>query len=528
MHEIGLILALLAAVVALAILAQKMDIPYPILLVIGGLALGFVPGLPAVELRPDLVFLLFLPPLLYLSAWFTSWRDFRANRRPIALLAIGLVLTTTTVVALVAHLAVPGLPWSSAFVLGAIVSPTDAIAATSIAQRLGLPRRVVTVLEGESLVNDATGLVAYRFAVAAVVTGAFSLQEAGVQFVVASGGGIAVGLIVGSLGRFIWGWSDDTYVAIILSFFPPFAAYFLAEPFHLSGVLAVVTAGLMIARRSSLSFSSDARLQATSVWQTVGFLLNGLAFILIGLQLPHILDGLASRPIGQLVWSGAIVSLAAILARIAWMFPATYLPRLLFPRIRANDPYPSWRPVAVLAWCGMRGVVSLAAALSLPFETEAGAPFPARDLILFLTFCVIFATLVVQGLSLPRLIRALGLHDDGLTEREMAKAQLRAAEAALARIEELADEEWAPAEKVERLRNEYLYRIERLAIKHDGDDARRAEVETIMTGYQRLRRELLAAERREVVRLRDTGVINDEAMHRVERTLDLEETRLDA
>jgi Na+/H+ antiporter len=527
MHNAEVVLGLLAAVAVLAIVARAINVPYPILLVLGGLALGFVPGLPAVELSPDVVFLLFLPPLLYLSAWTTSWRDFRANRRPIGLLAIGLVLTTTIVVAVVAHLAIPGMPWSVAFVLGAIVSPTDAIAATTIARRLGVPRRIVTVVEGESLVNDATGLVAYRFAVAAVVSGTFSLWDAGWQFVVLSLGGIAVGLAVGWCSRFIWRWADDIYVEIVLSFAPAFGAYLLAEALHVSGVLAVVTSGLFVAWWSPRIIAPDARLRGTAVWETVGFLLNGLAFILIGLQLRGILHTLTGRSTGSLIAYGALVSAAVIVTRILWTFPATYLPRLMFPRLRANDPYPQWQIVAVLAWCGMRGVVSLAAALALPLSTDQGAPFPARDLVIFLTFCVILATLVVQGLTLPPLIRVLDLHDDGTTEHEVAKAQLRAAEAALARIEELMDEEWAPPEKLERLRAEYAYRIERLTAIH-GDDARRAEYDGITTGYQRLRRELFAAERRTVIRLRDEGTINDEVLHRLERTLDLEEARLES
>jgi Na+/H+ antiporter len=527
MHNAEVILALLAAVAVLAIVARAINVPYPILLVFGGLALGFVPGLPQIELRPDVIFLLFLPPLLYLSAWFTSWRDFRANRRPISLLAIGLVLTTTIVVAVVAHLAIPAMPWSVAFVLGAIVSPTDAIAATTIAQRLGVPRRIVTVVEGESLVNDATGLVAYRFAVAAVVSGTFSLLNASWHFVFLSAGGIAVGLVIGWLSRFIWRWPNDTYVEIVLSFAPPFAAYLTAEAIQVSGVLAVVTTGLFVAWRSPQLLTPEVRLRTTSVWATVGFLLNGLAFILIGLQLRGILHVLSGWSIGSLIGYGALVSAAVIVVRILWVFPGAYLPRLLFPRLRANDPYPPWQMVAALAWCGMRGVVSLAAALALPLSTDSGAAFPARDLVIFLTFCVILATLVVQGLTLTPLIQLLGLHDDGQTEHEVAKAQLRAAEAALARIEELADEEWAPAEKVERLRAEYAYRIERLAARH-GDGAQRAEYDGITAGYQRLRRELFTVERLTVISLRDDGMISDEVLHRLERTLDLEEARLEA
>lgn len=527
MHNAEVILGLLAVVAVLAIVARTINIPYPILLVVGGLALGFVPGLPQVELSPDLIFLLFLPPLLYLSAWTTSWRDFRANRRPISLLAIGLVLVTTVVIAVVAHLAIPGMPWSVAFVLGAIVSPTDAIAATTIAQRLGVPRRLVTVIEGESMVNDATGIVAYRFAVAAVVSGTFSLWSAGWHFIVLGTGGVAVGLIVGWFSRFLWRWPTDVYVEIVLSFVPAFAAYLLAEAVHVSGVLAIVTAGIFVSWRAPQLLTPEVRLRATSVWETVGFLLNGLAFILIGLQLRSILHALTGWSTLSLIGYGALVSAAVIVTRILWVFPGAYVPRFVFPRLRANDPYPPWQMVAALAWCGMRGVVSLAAALALPLATDSGAAFPARDLVIFLTFCVILATLVVQGLTLAPLIRLLDLHDDGQTEHEVAKGQLRAAEAALARIEELLDEDWAPPEKLERLRAEYAYRIERLTASH-GDAARRAEYDGISAGYQRLRRELFTTERRTVIRLRDDGVINDEVLHRLERTLDLEEARLDS
>jgi CPA1 family monovalent cation:H+ antiporter len=527
MYDAEIILGLLAAVVALAIVARAINVPYPILLVLGGLALCFIPGLPQIELSPEIIFLLFLPPLLYLSAWFTSWRDFRANRRPIGMLAIGLVLVTTVVVAVVVHLAIPGVPWPVAFVLGAIVSPTDSIAATAIARRLGVPRRIVTVVEGESLVNDATGLVAYRFAVAAVVTGTFSLWNAGWHFVVLSVGGIAVGLVVGWLGRFAMRFPSDVYVEIVLSFVPPYAAYFLANALHVSSVLAVVTTGLFIAWASPLLLSAEVRLRATSVWKTVAFLLNGLAFILVGLQLRGILHGLTGWSTLSLIGYGALVSATVMVTRILWTFPAAYLPRLIFPRLRASDPYPPWQMVTVLAWCGMRGVVSLAAALALPLTISSGAPFPARDLVIFLTFCVILATLVVQGLTLPPLIRLLDLHDDGQTGHEVAKAQLRAAEAALARIEELVDEDWVPVEKVERVRAEYAYRIERLTASH-GDTARRAEYDGISAGYRRLRRELFLTERRAVISMRDEGIINDEVLHQLERTLDLEEARLEA
>ncbi len=528
-----MILVLLAAVAALATLAHRLGVPYPILLVLGGLVLGFVPGLPQVELKPELVFLLFLPPLLYVSALFTSWRDFRANLRPISLLAVGLVLMTTCVVAVVAHAAIEGLDWASAFVLGAIVSPTDAVAATAVAQRLGVPRRIVTVLEGESLVNDATGIVAYRIAAAAVVTGAFSLWEAGLQFVVGAVGGVAVGLAVGWV--ILWARrhvSEDPSVQNIISLLTPFVAYLPAEELpayiqddlHFSGVLAVVAAGLYLGRRGPYVISPETRLQGYAVWELVTFLLNGLIFILVGLQLRGIVEGLSEYSVTNLVLYGGLISLTVILVRFVWVFPATYVPRWASRRLRERDPSPPWQAVSVVAWTGMRGVISLAAALALPLTTDTGAPFPGRDLILFLTFCVILATLVVQGLSLPALIRALGLEDDGSREREEILGRIEVAQAALARIEELAEEEWMREDTAERLRGLYNFRRSRFAARFDGDED---GLEDRSVAYQRLMRELLRAQRITLIRLRNEGRISDEAMHRIERDLDLEESRLE-
>jgi Na+/H+ antiporter len=539
--EIEAILILLAAVAALATLANRIKIPYPILLVLGGLVLGFVPGLPRVDLEPEVVFLLFLPPLLYVSAIFTSWRDFRANLRPISLLAVGLVLMTTCVVAAVAHWAID-LPWASAFVLGAIVSPTDAIAATSVAQRLGVPRRIVTVLEGESLINDATGIVAYRIAVGAVVVGTFSLWQAGLQFVIGAIGGIAVGLAVGWV--IIWARrhaADDPDVQNTISLLTPFTAYLLAEEpshwawgqlglpgeFAFSGVLAVVTTGLYLGRRAPGVVSPETRLQGYAFWELVTFLLNGLIFALIGLQLEGIMERLSERTpysVPELVLYGALVSLAVILARFLWVFPATYVPRWLSRHIRQHDPSPPVRQVTVIAWTGMRGVISLAAALALPLTTAGGEPFPGRDIILFLTFCVILATLVVQGLSLPVLIRALGLEDDGSQEREEITGRIEVANAALARIEELVQENWVREDTAERVRGLYNYRRSRFAARSDGDDD---GLEERSVAYQHLTRELLRAQRMTLIRLRNEGWIGDEVMHRIEHDLDLEESRLE-
>jgi len=539
--QLEIIIGLLLAVAALATLAARLGVPYPILLVLGGSALGFVPQLPQVKLDPELVFLLFLPPLLYVSALFTSWRDFRANVRAISLLAVGLVLMTTLVVAAVVH-TVTELPWAAAFVLGAIVSPTDAIAATTVAQRLGVPRRIVTILEGESLVNDATGIVAYRVAVAAVITGAFSVWEASLQFVVGAVGGVAVGFAVGWL--VVWArrhLAEDPSVQNIVSLLTPFVAYLAAEELphslwealheqfgvpadlHFSGVLAVVTTGLYLGRKGPYIVSSGTRLQGYATWELITFLLNGLIFILIGLQLGSVVGELDTYTTVQLASYAILVSLTVIVVRVAWVFPATYVPRWAIRRIRERDPSPPWRNVSIVSWTGMRGVISLAAALALPFQTASGAQFPGRNLIIFLTFCVILATLVVQGLSLPVLIRALGLEDDHIGDKEETHGRIQVAEAALERLDELSNEDWVREDTTERMRGMYTYRRNRFASRFDGDPD---GVEERSAAYQRLMAELLGAQRLRLVRLRDEGSIGDEVMHRIERDLDLEESRL--
>jgi CPA1 family monovalent cation:H+ antiporter len=398
----------------------------------------------------------------------------------------------------------------------------------------------VTILEGESLVNDATGIVAYRIAVAAVVTGVFSLWEAGLQFVIGVAGGIVVGLAVGWL--VIWARrhvSEEPNVQNTISLLTPFVAYLMAEEpshwaweqlglpgeFAFSGVLSVVAAGLYLGRRGPYVISPETRLQGYAFWELVTFLLNGLIFSLIGLQLGGIVEGLSGYSAATLVLYAGLISLAVIFVRILWVFPATYVPRWASRSLRERDPSPSPRAVTVIAWTGMRGVISLAAALALPLSTESGAPFPGRDLILFLTFSVILMTLVAQGLSLPVLIRALGLEDDGSAEREEIKGRIKAAEAALARLEELIEEEWVREETAERMRGLYDYRRNRFSARFGGDED---GIEERSVAYQRLLRELLRAQRRTLLELRNEGVIGDEAMHRIERDLDLEESRLEA
>ena len=379
---LSLVLALLLVVALLTVAARRLGIPYPILMTLGGLALGVVLGLvpdqPRVELETELVFLLFLPPLLFSAAYFTSPRELADNARPIGLLAVGLVLTTTVVVAVVVHTLVPGMPWAVAFVLGAVVSPPDAVAATSIAQRLGLPRRVVIILEGESLVNDATALVAYRLAVVAAVSGLFSLGEATLSFIVVSVGGVVIGLAAGWAIAFVLARLEDPPVEVLLSLLAPFGAWLPAEALGVSGVLSVVTAGIVVGRKAPRIMSSDTRVLGSGVWQMVVFTLTGLVFILIGLQLPTILDNLsASRSFGELALWAVVVSVTVILVRLAWVFPGTYLPRLLSARVRERERMPAPRNVLIVGWAGMRGVVSLAAALALPPEVKAERRFPS-------------------------------------------------------------------------------------------------------------------------------------------------------
>jgi monovalent cation/hydrogen antiporter len=516
---------MLLAVVVLALFARRFHISYPILFVIGGTLLGFIPALPHVGLDPDIIFLVVLPPLLFPAALFTSWRDFRANLRPISMLAIGLVLFTTTIVAYFANFFLH-LPLSSGFVLGAIVSPPDAIAVTAIAERLKIPRRIITILEGESLVNDASALVAYRLAIVCVATGSFSWIQAGEQFFVIGTGGVIVGLAIGWMAEQFHRHVDDAPIEITFSLLTPFAAYLLAEHFQVSGVLAVVTAGLYLGRRLPEIISYQTRLRGGPVWEMLEFLLNGFVFILIGLQLPEILQALSrdQLPLRILIWHAAVITLVVIVIRILWVIPATYLPRLLFKNLCRHDPFPKWQHVAVVGWTGMRGVVSLAAALALPITMANGQPFPGRDLILFLTFVVIFATLVLQGLSLPVLIHWLGVKDDGIIEKEEREARIVANQTALERLNELAEPDAVREEALKRLRVEYEDHI--VQLQSSEPQKAGAPLRLFSSEYERLSHDALKVERRTIINLRNAGTISDEVLRRIQRDIDLAEARL--
>jgi CPA1 family monovalent cation:H+ antiporter len=520
-----LLVGLLAAVIALSTVARWASIPYPIVLVLGGLVLGFVPGLPKVQLDPDVVLVLFLPPLLYSAAFFGDLQAMRRNTRPILLTSIGLVLFTMGAVAVVAHELVDGLPWAAAFALGAVVSPTDPLAATTIMRRLSVPRRMVNVVEGESLVNDATALVSYKLALGVAAGETFSVLDASWHFVAGALGGIAIGLAVGVVIAEVRRRMEDPPVEVTVSLLSAYAAYIPAERAGASAVLAAVACGLYLGFRAPEIASPDSRIQAISFWQSFVFILNALLFILVGLQLRNILDSLSGYSAGSLIGYAAAVSAVVIAARLVWVFTVVYLVRVLDRRPSQRERRASWRMRLVSAWSGMRGSVSLAAALAIPFTTN-GHPFPQRDLIIFLTFSVIFATLVLQGLTLPALIRALGVRDDGSEEeREELHARLYQARAALERLDELEGEDWTRGDTVERMRGIYNYRRRRFGaragkVEDDGFEDR-------SVAYQQMVHAVIEAQRGELVRLRNEGAISSDVMRRLERELDLEETRLE-
>lgn len=524
MQQEELFLGLLVAVAVLVSIARRINVPYPILLVLGGLIFGFIPGLPSIKLNPDIVLLLFLPPLLYWESLSVSLRDLRANVGQISSLAIGLVLATAASVGWIAHTLIPGFSWPAAFVLGAVIAPTDEVAVVPVIERLGVPRRLEAIIEGESLINDGISLVLYRLAITAVATGFFSFWYAGLQFVVASLGGIVIGLIVGwligQLRRRIY----DPPVENTVSLLTGFVSYFPAEALGVSGVLAVLATGLYLGRQGPRFIAPTTRLQAQAFWGMLTFILNGILFLLVGLELREVLSALSNVPLRLLIFYGASVTLAAVLVRLLWVFPGAYLPRALSARLRRHNPSLPWQHVTLLGWTGIRGGISLAAALAIPLTTSDGSPFPQRAMIIFLTFSVIFATLILQGLSLPLVIRWLGIGADDDEQKEENTARMMAAQAGIARLDALVAEGWVPDELAEDVREHYVNRraryVARLNKKGDGRHEKFAKL------ARRLNRELVKAERHEIIRLRDEGVINDEVLRRVQHDLDLSSARL--
>ncbi len=520
MHEIQILLVLLVGVVLLAVLAGRVVLPYPMLLVGVGLTVGLVPGLPRITLAPDLVFLLFLPPILYAAAWYTSFNEFKRNIEPIAVLAVGLVLATTVGVAWAARTFIPGLSWAEGFLLGAIISPPDAVAATAVLQGLNVSKRLVTIIEGESLVNDSTGLVAFGFALEAVLTGRFSLAEAGGQFVVVSLGGIGIGwglgwLLVRLHKHLLMAPAVETALTLVT----PFAAYLLAEQMHVSGVLAVVVTGLLVGKNGPRIHSSRMRLQAVAVWEVFILIINGLVFILIGLQLPYVLERVGATSKLELLGYGALVSATTVFIRIGYVHVADLLSRNIRRRAGRKPVFDNWKETTLLAWTGMRGVVSLAAALSLPLVLTSGAPFYGRDLIIFITFSVILVTLLLQGVSLPYLIKALKMPPVPPVEAVARAARLRTAQAGLVRLDELIAQgklSGIPAKQTRERHEEKINALQNLPPDSSSTGALPAQV----------RLAVLTAERQQAIHMRDRGEIDDELLHALEHELDLEEARL--
>ncbi len=520
------IAALFVSAAGLNALANWLNVPYPIPLVLGGLVLGLVPGIPAVQLNPNLVLLVFLPPLLYSSAFFADLRALRTDARVISLTAIGLVLATTVVVAVIGHELV-GLSWAMSFALGAIVSPTDPAAATAIMRRVGAPRRMVNILEGESLFNDATALVLYKVAVAAAVGESVSAGHTVLVFFADAAGGIAIGLAVGWVIAEVRKRVSDINTELTISLFSAYGAFIPANQLGASGVLAAVACGVYLGFRAPEIASPESRMQAYAMWSILTFLLNAALFILVGLQLPVIVEGLSGLPRGEVLGYAAAVCAAVIAVRFLWNFVVTFIIRALDRRPSQLARRASWRTRVVGSWAGMRGAVSLAAALALPIHTHTGAPLPGRELIQFITFALILVTVLGEGLTLPLLIRRLGVVEDGTEEEdEEVRARLVIARAALERVGELSTEEWTRDDSVERVRRLYEFRQRRFNIragKIEDEDG----LEEGSLRYQRMMHEIYAAQRQALVGLRNTRQISGEVMRRVERELDLEESRLE-
>jgi CPA1 family monovalent cation:H+ antiporter len=524
-NEIELLLSLLGVVAVVSWLARRLNVPYPIFLVVAGLAIGFAPGLPDVTVDPEVIFLVFLPPLIHAAAWTASPRHLRRNARTLGLLALGLVLATTALVAVVVHALLPELPWAAAFLVGAIVSPTDTVAATAIFRRLGAPERVVALVEGESLINDGAALVVYRVALGAALTGTFAAGEAAAELVIVGIGGALVGLVVAVVIAQIRKRVEDSTLEVTLTLLTAYLAYVPAEELGLSGILAAVSSGLYLGWRAARDFTPSTRIAATSFWGVFIFLLESVLFILIGLAFPDVLERLGEEELGRVLLAAALVSLTVMAVRVAFTLGVGEL-ETQWDRARGRPGGLTRRERAVVGWAGMRGAVSLAAALAVPLSLESGAAFPGRDVVLFLTFVVIGVTLVLQGLTLPLLIRRLGVEETESDGVSKALARFRTVEAALGRVSELGQDEErrVPQAAVERARELYATRAQQLAgtCRTGVPESSSADVAV----WADLRLELIEVERAALLDLRAAGEVKVGVVREVERDLDLEQERL--
>ncbi|HTP99586.1 MAG TPA: Na+/H+ antiporter [Casimicrobiaceae bacterium] len=529
MATLEVTLGLLLAVAAVGAIAHWVALPGTLLLVLGGVALSFVPALSALHIQPEIFFALFIPPLLFADGWLIPKRDLLGVLRPVLMLAFGLVFATVVAIGLLIHWLVPSLPLAAAFALGAIVSPTDAVATSAATARLPVPSAVTNILNGESLINDASGLVAFKFAVAAVATGAFSLADAAGQVVLLAAGGFAAGVAVawvigGTRLKLRRAHVDDPTVQTILSLLTPYAAYFLAESLHVSGILAVVAAGLYSGSHDARHLTLATRRHAWEVWTMLLYVFNGLVFLLLGLELPSVLARIAGTPWQDLALYAIALWAALNVVRLVWIFPLANLRPFLFRKVREREGFPNPRGVFIVGWAGLRGSVTMAAALSIPLVAGGGAPFPGRDLLIFLAASSIVLTLVVNGLTLPAFIRYLGVHGDGNAEREDRAARIALAQAGGAALRESLGH-LSRAEEV-ALARRLVDKYERLLHRLSANAGRRAELDALAESERNLMRKALRAERAELLEMRDAGVINDETMRAIESEIDDAESSL--
>ena len=521
---LAVFLLLLVFVAMFAGMARRFKVPYPILLVVAGLAVSFVPGMPRIGFDPELVFVVFLPPLLYSAAWTLSWREFQRNVSSIIMLAVGLVFFTVIGLALAAGSLLPGFDWRSGVLLGAVVAATDAIAATSIARRVGLPQRIVDILEAESLVNDGTGLLALQFGLSMLLTGRTpSLVEGVGRLVFLIGGGVLIGLTIGGLVTWFERWIDDGPLEIVISILVPYAVYLIADRAHASGVIAVIACSMFMSRQSPEYMSPQVRLQTAAVWDALTFVLNGIVFVLIGLQLPYVIGQIGGMSHKVLFEYGVGFSVVMIVVRMVWVYGETYIVYAIRRLIRKlDDPVPNPRAVFVIGWGGMRGVLSLAAAVSLPYTLPNGNTFSQRSMIIYLAFCLIVATLVFQGLTLPWLIRKFQLSESKHMRGEEQEARRILLQEALVHL----------ARKRSRNRDQTDLFSELIATYQRRLDAIPAEREERVQGLvnQARRKDAILAvlqvERETLLRLRDEEQIDDDVMRTLQRELDLTESRI--
>ena len=520
-----IILALLIVVALLSIISNKIGIAYPIILVIAGLILSAIPAVPNITIDPDLIFIIFLPPLLFAAAWNTSWRDFWFYKRAIVLLAIGLVIFTSVSIAFISNALIPGFSLASGFLLGGIISPSDAIAATSIIRRLKVPKRVTTILEGESLLNDASSLIVFRFALMAVATGKFVLADASVNFLLVAGGGILFGLAIGFIiylfYRFL---PTDSAIDTSMALITPYLMYILAERFHCSGVLSVVSGGLFLSFRSGKIFNYESRMQVMSVYRAVEFLMNGVLFIMIGLELKYVVNGIKESSLPRAFFYAFIISIAAVLIRIIWVFPGTYLPRIS-RKIREREKAPSWKSVFIVAWSGMRGVVSLASALTVPVFIVPGKYFPHRNLTLFITFSVILFTLVIQGISLPFIIRLLKIKVDDSNEEASLQLNTALGTVVIDHLKSNYGDKLSACKDLQALMSRY----ETLMLRTDKlkeNALTKKQLKEEQKNRKKVFLELVQLQREMIQNLRLSGEYPDEVLRSKEYELDLEEARV--